>query len=76
MSEWTFWLIVAAVGVFLWWLAYVATARMRVGNNLEREEQARRNLERLARQEAEALQSDNPTASKQEEVEASKQEQG
>lgn len=53
MSSLEFWLIVAVAGAFLWWLAYVATARMRHGKNREREEQARRNLERLAKQHAE-----------------------
>ncbi|PJA32346.1 MAG: hypothetical protein CO187_04445 [Zetaproteobacteria bacterium CG_4_9_14_3_um_filter_53_7] len=52
MSSFEFWAIVAVVGAFLWWLAYVATARMRHGKNLEREEQARRNLEWLAQQQA------------------------
>jgi len=52
MSSLEFWLIVAVVGAFLWWLAYVATARMRHGKNREREEQARRNLERLAREQS------------------------
>lgn len=28
MSEWLFWLILLAVGLFLWWLAYYATRRM------------------------------------------------
>lgn len=53
MSSMEFWLIVAVVGAFLWWLSYVATARMRHGKNREREEQARRNLELLAKQQAE-----------------------
>ncbi|NWF38109.1 hypothetical protein F3F96_03020 [Mariprofundus sp. NF] len=53
MSSLEFWLIVVVVGAFLWWLAYVATARMRHGKNQEREEQARRNLEWLAQQQAE-----------------------
>jgi len=53
MSGVTFWLIVLVVGIFLWWLAYVATAQMRVGKNLEREEQARRNLEMHAKKLAE-----------------------
>jgi len=52
LSSFEFWAIVAVVGAFLWWLAYVATARMRHGKNLEREEQARRNLEWLAQQQA------------------------
>jgi len=65
MSTLEFWLIVVVVGAFLWWLAYVATARMRHGKNQEREEQARRNLEWLAQQEA----------SKQEEAEAVRKEE-
>ncbi len=53
MSSMEFWTIVIVIGAFLWWLAFVATKRMRVGKNLEREAQAKRNLERLARQQAE-----------------------
>lgn len=44
-----FWAIAIALGIPLWWFAFVATKRMRIGKNLEREEQARRNLERHAR---------------------------
>ena len=52
MSTLEFWSIVIVVGAFLWWLSYVATARMRHGKNREREEIARRNLERHAREQA------------------------
>lgn len=64
MSTLEFWSIVVVVGAFLWWISYVATARMRHGKNQEREEQAKRNLEWLAKQQSE----------KQEQAEASKKE--
>jgi len=54
MSEVAFWLGMILLSAFLWWLAFVATKRMRIGKNAEREEQARRNLERYAREQAEA----------------------
>lgn len=53
MSTEAFWSIVIVVGAFLWWLSFVATKRMRIGKNLEREAQAKRNLEMLAKQQAE-----------------------
>ena len=28
MPEWLFWLILLAIALFLWWLAYYATKRM------------------------------------------------
>ncbi|OIO73156.1 MAG: hypothetical protein AUJ57_04815 [Zetaproteobacteria bacterium CG1_02_53_45] len=68
MSSIEFWLIVAVVGAFLWWLAYVATARMRHGKNLEREEQARRNLEWLAKQQAEQQAQQAEEAAKEEKL--------
>lgn len=53
MSELLFGVIVLSVCVFLWWLGFIATKRMRLGKNKEREEIARRNLERHAREQAE-----------------------
>jgi len=47
-----FWAFAIAVGIPLWWFAYIATKRMRIGKNQEREEQAKRNLEWLAQQQA------------------------
>ncbi|HKI61481.1 MAG TPA: hypothetical protein VKA31_04225 [Mariprofundaceae bacterium] len=46
--DWTLWLALLLVGAFLWWASFYATKRMRIGKNLEREEQARRNLEAKA----------------------------
>lgn len=54
MSSMEFWSIVVVVGAFLWWLSFVATKRMRIGKNMEREAQAKRNLEMLAKQEKSA----------------------
>jgi len=42
--DWKLGLALVLVGAFLWWAAFYATKRMRIGKNLEREEQARRNL--------------------------------
>ncbi|MFQ5518384.1 MAG: hypothetical protein ACE5E3_00140 [Mariprofundus sp.] len=72
MSEWTFWLIMLAIGALLWWFAYYATARMRHGKNQEREEQAKRNLERYAQEQA-AEQEKNEIAEKSELVEKKEQ---
>ncbi|MDQ6982388.1 MAG: hypothetical protein Q9M08_05205 [Mariprofundus sp.] len=47
-----FWAVAIGLGLPLWWFAYVATKRMRIGKNLEREAQAKRNLEWLAQQQA------------------------
>jgi len=41
-----FWAIAIGLGLPLWWFAFYATKRMRIGKNLEREAQAKRNLER------------------------------
>ncbi|ATX82549.1 hypothetical protein Ga0123462_1700 [Mariprofundus ferrinatatus] len=65
MSTEEFWGIVVIVGAFLWWLSYVATARMRHGKNKEREEQARRNLEWLAKQQAEEATSEQESQQKE-----------
>jgi len=45
-----FWAIAIGLGLPLWWFAYYATKRMRIGKNLEREEQAKRNLAWQAQQ--------------------------
>ncbi len=47
-----FWAIAIGLGLPLWWFAYYATKRMRIGKNQEREEQAKRNLEWQAQQQA------------------------
>jgi hypothetical protein len=48
-----FWLVAIGLGIPLWWFGFIATKRMRIGKNLEREAQAKRNLERHAREQAE-----------------------
>ncbi len=58
-----FWSFVIVVGAILWWFAYIATKRMRIGKNLEREEQARRNLERYAKEQAEQASDANENVS-------------
>lgn len=47
-----FWLFAILAGIPLWWFAFYATKRMRIGKNLEREAQAKRNLERFAQEQA------------------------
>jgi len=47
-----FWAVAIGLGLPLWWFAYIATKRMRIGKNLEREEQAKRNLDRFAKEQA------------------------
>ena len=47
-----FWLFAILAGIPLWWFAFYATKRMRIGKNLEREAQAKRNLERFAKEQA------------------------
>ncbi len=42
-----FWAIAIGLGLPLWWFAFYATKRMRIGKNQEREAQAKRNLERF-----------------------------
>ncbi|MDQ6995906.1 MAG: hypothetical protein Q9M82_00415 [Mariprofundus sp.] len=42
-----FWAIAIGLGLPLWWFAYIATKRMRIGKNLEREALAKHNLERF-----------------------------
>jgi len=47
-----FWLFAILAGIPLWWFAFYATKRMRIGKNLEREAQAKRNLERFEMEQA------------------------
>jgi len=47
-----FWLFAILAGIPLWWFAFYATKRMRIGKNLEREVQAKRNLERFKMEQA------------------------
>jgi hypothetical protein len=55
--DWQLLLLILPIGIFLWWAGFVATKRMRIGKNKEREELAKRLLaEKAARETAEAAQ--------------------
>jgi len=60
-----FWAIAIGLGLPLWWFAFYATKRMRIGKNLEREAQAKRNLERFAMEQAAKAQAEKQTAGEQ-----------
>jgi hypothetical protein len=51
--DWELLLLMLPLGIFLWWAGFVATKRMRIGKNLEREELAKRLLAKKAAREAE-----------------------
>ncbi|MFC1537050.1 hypothetical protein ACFL48_04485 [Pseudomonadota bacterium] len=52
--DWELLLIMLPIGIFCWWAGFVATKRMRIGKNREREELAKRLLaEKAAREAAE-----------------------
>jgi len=57
-----FWAIAIGLGLPLWWFAFYATKRMRIGKNLEREAQAKRNLERLKMEQAASQQAEKQAA--------------
>jgi len=49
--DWQMILFLLPVGIFLWWAGFVATKRMRIGKNKEREALAKRLLaEKAARE--------------------------
>jgi len=50
--DWELLLLMSPIGVFLWWAGFVATKRMRIGKNKEREELAKRLLAKKAAREA------------------------
>jgi hypothetical protein len=60
-----FWAIAIGLGLPLWWFAFYATKRMRIGKNLEREAQAKRNLERYAMEQAAKAQAEKQVAGEQ-----------
>ncbi len=60
-----FWAIAIGLGLPLWWFAFYATKRMRIGKNLEREAQAKRNLERYAMEQAAKAQAEKQAAGEQ-----------
>jgi len=67
------WAFAILAGIPLWWFAFYATKRMRIGKNLEREAQAKRNLERFAREQSEQTeQAAKEQAAAQENVEPQK----
>ena len=51
--DWELLLLLLPIAIFLWWAGFVATKRMRIGKNLEREELAKRLLAAKAAREAE-----------------------
>ena len=59
-----FWAIAIGLGLPLWWFAFYATKRMRIGKNLEREAQAKHNLEQFAVEQAAMEQAAKEQASK------------
>ena len=50
--DWELLLLMSPLAAFLWWAGFVATKRMRIGKNREREELARRLLAEKAAREA------------------------
>jgi hypothetical protein len=50
--DWELLLLMSPLAAFLWWAGFVATKRMRVGKNREREELAKRLLAKKAAREA------------------------
>jgi len=60
-----FWAIAIGLGLPFWWFAFYATKRMRIGKNLEREAQAKRNLERYAMEQAAKAQAEKQVAGEQ-----------
>ncbi|MDQ6993450.1 MAG: hypothetical protein Q9M31_08230 [Mariprofundus sp.] len=50
--DWVLVVFVLVAGAGLWWAAFYATKRMRIGKNLEREEAAKRARELAAEQES------------------------
>ena len=60
-----FWAIAIGLGLPLWWFAFYATKRMRIGKNLEREALAKRNLERFAMEQAAKAQAKKQAAGEQ-----------
>ena len=50
--DWELLLLMTPFAAFLWWAGFVATKRMRIGKNREREELAKRLLAEKAAREA------------------------
>lgn len=65
--DWELLLMLLPIAVFLWWAGFIATKRMRIGKNKEREELAKRLLaEKVAREAAETSQSPSAEATARE----------
>jgi hypothetical protein len=70
--DWELLLLMSPIAAFLWWAGFVATKRMRIGKNKEREELAKRLLaEKAAREAAESAEGSTPTEPKEEKQETS-----
>jgi hypothetical protein len=70
--DWELLLLMSPLAAFLWWAGFVATKRMRIGKNREREELAKRLLaEKAAREAAESAEGSTPVEAKEEKQEAS-----
>jgi hypothetical protein len=70
--DWELLLLMSPLAAFLWWAGFVATKRMRIGKNREREELAKRLLaEKAAREAAESAEGSTPTETKEEKQGAS-----
>ncbi len=68
--DWELLLLMSPLAAFLWWAGFVATKRMRIGKNREREELAKRLLaEKAAREATECAEGSTPTESKAEKQE-------
>jgi hypothetical protein len=66
--DWELLLLMSPLAVFLWWAGFVATKRMRIGKNREREELAKRLLaEKAAREAAENRADSTPTEPREQE---------
>lgn len=62
--DWELIFMLLPIGIFLWWAGFIATKRMRIGKNKEREELAKRLLaEKAAREAAESSDSSHSEAS-------------
>ncbi|NOR72337.1 MAG: hypothetical protein GQ467_00475 [Mariprofundaceae bacterium] len=70
--DWELLLLMTPLAAFLWWAGFVATKRMRLGKNREREELAKRLLaEKAAHEAKERAEGSAPTESKAAKQEAS-----
>ena len=67
--DWELLLLMSPLAAFLWWAGFVATKRMRLGKNKEREELAKRLLaEKAAREASERAEGSTATEQKEQET--------